>query len=1268
MNQTQFLALAQNPVDLIQRKAEIRSYNTASNLSLLNPKQALNLTGGYNPSALPFVFGGQSIDHPVLFYASCYPYRSQIAFSQSSSHWLSHNGWWTNNTQHFIFFNFTKYVTFYYIFNYLEDVSLTSYLHFEQIWNILSTLKLWNYYRFKNFGPIKTPKVSFLPFLGRIKLPFIRYFYKKSTQHQRVEKNENIRSNEDTFNIFQAIGKLLVILEISWILNILQSYFIFKKGEKTYLRQALICMFQQTFNICSTLVVSCCIFYFYGYFKSIVLLGNFIRYLSIWVLVIPFLTISIFGTIAVALGLVKLVLLLIQFTLAPIENFRVISYYLWIISYICYQTHIKRTRYERLLISSSQRLQKIFSSIMDSFGLYSEYSFSEATNIPIVAEDVSKTGAPLIFKSIFVRIETTHIFENIDSKMLLYDFTKLIRQKLLIDDDELILLNFNGKGLSCNIPLSEFGLQNESTILISYKLVGGMLNPDDDYEPGDEEETPEKKKVKKSQKGSSKNTKDSMKGKSTSNDLSQTGPKNFKEPPPMEKASTKETLNQKPSDVDLTNPKEVTISDKSAQSKDVIEEDQVSSNPQILNNSTTNPYSDDQQEKIKLLNSSGLLQLIMSSMDTLNKTPLFNPNQDLSMMSTEEIASIELATNLWLLELAKLKKGQEQAPTQANQQKSKLTNPTLKSNQNIKKPDDGKKKIQTLPVQTKEQKGGSKSPIQKEKSNLQGDPTKLVASDKKVYETFIHDTPYKQPLLKSSTKTQPSSTFLQSMSSKSLKIQPVVTSTTSTTTTSSSSSSYKSNTGGAKQQAKGSGDPSDSSSSSDSFSDPNSSNEFFDESEENYEECSGDKHHKESDSEDDPPKKGSSSSKKDKKKKQKTKSSKHTHKKRYSSFSSSSNDDPCQSSAYENFNIEEAILQVLGTVEDRKKFRGKILKTDIKLKNVPIFTETTSFIQWWKLFRYAIQTTGLIGFVDQIEFLFHQCLEESIQQFLCEMDLKTKPTLDLMMRVVLSNYNKKPMSRWDYQELLNKVSKKKSENVSAYYLRFTTLAKQAENKDAEHLKVLFMKGLKPLALWKEVNGKLSKNSSLKDAYEWAIHFEEKYTQLIKHQEEEEPKKDKETEKKNPKPSAKPDHPNPKKNNPGQKNPQQPRKSDDKNGRTPRTDCGYCGKTHDFHECKEKYPFYKAREVSLILSVGRVPVARTGPAKKGREITKDTEWVKRLLEKKEKENTSDQTNAKVQNTLTEAPPDRPTFHQRKNQRKNNFSNQQKDSADDSSKKL
>ncbi len=177
------------------------------------------------------------------------------------------------------------------------------------------------------------------------------------------------------------------------------------------------------------------------------------------------------------------------------------------------------------------------------------------------------------------------------------------------------------------------------------------------------------------------------------------------------------------------------------------------------------------------------------------------------------------------------------------------------------------------------------------------------------------------------------------------------------------------------------------------------------------------------------------------------------------------------------------------------------------------------------------------------------------------MDLKTKPTLELMMRVVLSNYNKKPMSKWDYQNLLNQIYKKKSENVSAYYLRFTTHAKQAENKDAEHLKVLFMKGLGPLPLWKEVNGKLSKNSTLKEAYEWAIYFEEKYTQFVKHQEEDEPEKDKEIEKKNPKKN----NPGPKKDNPGPKNPQMPTKSDNKNRKNPRTGCG---KTHDFRECKD----------------------------------------------------------------------------------------------------
>jgi hypothetical protein len=1271
----QFLALTSNPAIFIQRKAEIGSNGFALNPSLLNRNVALNLTGGYNPSDIPLKIGVLSNDHPVLSNASCYHYRSQIAFSQSSSHWLTRNEWWIYNytrIRNFTMYNFTSYSSNF-SSSILEEVT---YFHLDQLWITLSSLEIWNYYRFERLGIISTemPKAFLLPFLGNFRIPFIRYFYKKSAQNYRgEEKNEDIQFDEANLSSLQAVRKLLVFLQISWILDEIHSYVFYKKGEKSYLRQAVVCMFQQFLDFCSFMTGSCCILIFCGYFEFAIRLGYYILYLCLGVVISPFLILAIFGTIEVSLELVNVILLLLQFTLTAFDYVKVTFYYLWIFSYTRYMNHNKRNSTVQFSFSSSQRLQKISSSIMDSFGLYSEFSFSEATNIPIVAEEVSKT--PPIFKSIFVRDETTHIFENIDPKMLLYDFTTLIRQKLKIDDDQSVLLNFNGKGLNLNIPLFEFGLQNESTIQLFHKLVGGMMKGDEedendgDYVPDKEpEETPEKARTKPktsvvTQKGSKivpKGSKDTTKQKNTS---SQLAPKN----------NSKGKANKESIDVDLLdlaeNSAEVnnTITEGGAQTKELSEkENQASVNPPVLNNTTTNPFSDDHQEKNKLLNSSGLLPIIMSSLGTLNQTPMFNPNQDLSKMTAEEIESMELAANLWILELAKLKKGKVLGQTQpqeqaTQQQKAKMTNA---ADQITSKPDDGKKKSKTLPDQKKEQKKGGTAqslPQEKEKSKKQDVPTKLVASDQKVYDTFIHDTPYKQPSLNKAINQQ--------QSSKTKKFHPVATDSSSTTT-SSSSSSYKSNTSGAKQQAKGSDDPSDSSTSSSSTSSSddhsNSSNESY-ESEDSYEEFSGEKGHKDNDSEDDPPKKGSFSSnkenKKDKKKKLKTKASKHTHKKRDSSSSSSSSEKPCPSSAYENFDIDEALLQVLGTEADRKKFKGKLLKTDIKLKNVPIFTETTSFIQWWKLFRYAIQTTGLIGFVDQIEYLFHQCLEDSIQQFLCEMDLKTKPSLELMMRVVLSNYNKKPMSRWDYQEALNKITKKKSENVSAYYLRFTTLAKQAENRDTEHLRVLFMKGLKPLALWKEVNGKLSKNSVLKEAYEWAIHFEEKYTQLVKHQEEEEPKK--EQEKENSKASAKPAKISPKNNN--SKNPPQPKKSEGKKEKTPRPDCGYCGKIHDFRECKEKYPFYRAREVKLILSVGKTPVTRTGPPKEGREITKDTEWVKRLLEKKEKDNTSDQANAKIQGA--NAAPQKLTFYQRKNQRKEKSFNQQKDdSVDDSSKKL
>jgi len=77
-------------------------------------------------------------------------------------------------------------------------------------------------------------------------------------------------------------------------------------------------------------------------------------------------------------------------------------------------------------------------------------------------------------------------------------------------------------------------------------------------------------------------------------------------------------------------------------------------------------------------------------------------------------------------------------------------------------------------------------------------------------------------------------------------------------------------------------------------------------------------------------------------------------------------------------------------------------------------------------------------------------------------------------------------------------------------------------------------------------------------------------------------------------------------------------------------CRYCGVEHDFIECKEKYPFYRPAEVKLLLSVGRNPSKRSKWPEKDTYLTKETPWIKGLLEKK---NTSTTTSNSNQATAT-----------------------------------
>ena len=150
-------------------------------------KSPTNLTDGQSPCALP-IYGGLANDHTVLFPASCSNYRSHYAFlASSSSRWLPINEWWTNTTLRAVYLN-TTYKSSFYIstlshhltssINFLADVQHHAFFHFQNFWENLSTLVFWNNFNFQILRtPLKVSRVFFLPFLGSIRLPFIKKIF-----------------------------------------------------------------------------------------------------------------------------------------------------------------------------------------------------------------------------------------------------------------------------------------------------------------------------------------------------------------------------------------------------------------------------------------------------------------------------------------------------------------------------------------------------------------------------------------------------------------------------------------------------------------------------------------------------------------------------------------------------------------------------------------------------------------------------------------------------------------------------------------------------------------------------------------------------------------------------------------------------------------------------------------------------------------------------------------------------------------------------------
>src|SRR5215472_2535793 len=103
--------------------------------------------------------------------------------------------------------------------------------------------------------------------------------------------------------------------------------------------------------------------------------------------------------------------------------------------------------------------------------------------------------------------------------------------------------------------------------------------------------------------------------------------------------------------------------------------------------------------------------------------------------------------------------------------------------------------------------------------------------------------------------------------------------------------------------------------------------------------------------------------------------------------------------------IDLDIDELNGTEKDRKMFKGKIPKK-LEFSGLKIFSPKYSFEKWWMNFKFAIKTSGLVGFVKQIQFSFSSHMDYSIQRHFAE--FTDQDTLDLktMVTNVLSLYDK----------------------------------------------------------------------------------------------------------------------------------------------------------------------------------------------------------------------------------------------------------------------
>jgi hypothetical protein len=334
-----------------------------------------------------------------------------------------------------------------------------------------------------------------------------------------------------------------------------------------------------------------------------------------------------------------------------------------------------------------------------------------------------------------------------------------------------------------------------------------------------------------------------------------------------------------------------------------------------------------------------------------------------------------------------------------------------------------------------------------------------------------------------------------------------------------------------------------------------------------------------------------------------------------------------------NFDIEKEVRMIYG--EEKDRIIGKTAK-DLTFKDLEVYQLNRSFEDWWKDFKFEIRSAGLKGNQNQICYSFIQYMDPTIKQYFKDLTVDDDLTLQGMLVIVLSIYDKGTKTNLEYEKELLCFMKSQKETTAAYYLRLLSLAPKAGVTDKEKIKNIYIQGLTPQGFYKTVMSKTSKDMSLEDTHRTALEVEEKYQQAVKHEQLLRNNMQMQNEKKNNHFERKENGKNDvkKKENYFQnkqnenkniiqkkkdhfKNKNENSKGNNSPRKKPDPFCRICKKEHDFRECLKKYENYNFTEIRLLQKIGKEPLPRKSAPKEEERLNENIPWVKRALEALEK---------------------------------------------------